>query len=112
MSHQSEAILENNLIKQLLEMGYASAKIPDGDALVANLKSQLEAFNNTSFTAKEFDAILNHLAKGSVFEKAKTLRDRFQLTKEDGTAFYVRFFNNEDWSQNLYKGRLLFRRRA
>ena len=42
MSHQSEAILENSLIKQLLEMGYASAKIPDGNALVANLKSQIE----------------------------------------------------------------------
>ena len=103
MSHQSEAILENNLIKQLLGLGYESVKIQDGDDFVLNLKTQLEAFNKTIFTTKEFDAILNHLAKGNVFEKAKTLRDRFVLNKEDGTSFYVRFFNNEDWSQNKYQ---------
>ncbi len=103
MSHQSEAILENNLIKQLLGLGYASVSIPDGNALVSNLKNQLELFNETTFTAKEFDAIINHLAKGNVFEKAKTLRDRFQLTKEDGTSFYVRFFNAEDNSKNLFQ---------
>jgi type I restriction enzyme R subunit len=103
MSHQSEAILEHNLIKQLVGLNYKSVKIQDGIALVANLKSQLEVFNETTFTAKEFDAVLNHLAKGNVFEKAKTLRDRFQLDKEDGTSFYVRFFNTEDTSQNLYQ---------
>ena len=103
MSHQSEAVLENNLIKQLRGLGYASVTIPDGEALVFNLQSQLEVFNETTFTAKEFDAIINHLAKGNVFEKAKTLRDRFQLTKEDGTSFYVRFFNVEDNSKNLFQ---------
>ena len=103
MSHQSEAILESNLIRQLVNQGYESAKIHDGDAFISNLKQQLEAFNKTSFTAKEFDAILNHLAKGNVFDKAKTLRDRFVLNKEDGTSFYVRFFNNEDWHKNKYQ---------
>ena len=103
MSHQSEAILENKLIQQLAGMGYASVKVMDGVALVSNLKAQLEAFNKTSFTSKEFEAILNHLAKGNVFEKAKTLRDRFLLTKEDETAFYVRFFDTEDWNNNLFQ---------
>jgi type I restriction enzyme R subunit len=103
MGSNSEAILENNLIKQLTELGYTFASVHDGDALLSNLKSQLERFNKTSFTSKEFDAVLNHLAKGNVFEKAETLRDRYNLTKEDGSAFYVRFFNNEDWSQNLYQ---------
>ncbi|MBC5837753.1 type I restriction endonuclease subunit R [Flavobacterium muglaense] len=103
MSHQSELQLENKLIKQLIGLNYASVQIQDGDALVSNLKRQLQVFNQTTFTAKEFDAILNHLSKGNVFEKAKTLRDRFQLTKEDGTSFYVRFFNTEDTSQNLYQ---------
>lgn len=103
MSHQSEALLENNLIKQLRGLDYASVNIQDGEALVSNLQSQLELFNETTFTAKEFDAIINNLAKGNVFEKAKTLRDRFQLTKEDGTSFYVRFFNAEDNSKNLFQ---------
>ncbi|RTY90612.1 type I restriction endonuclease subunit R [Flavobacterium sp. GT3R68] len=103
MSHQSEAVLENNLIKQLRGLDYTSVQIQDGVALVYNLKNQLELFNQTTFTQKEFDAVLNHLAKGNVFEKAKTLRDRFQLTKEDGTSFYVRFFNSEDNSKNLFQ---------
>jgi type I restriction enzyme R subunit len=100
---KSEATLENNLIFQLKELGYHFVAVHDGETLLSNLKSQLERFNNTSFTTKEFDAILNHLAKGNVFEKAKTLRDRYNLAKEDGTTFYVRFFNNEAWSQNLYQ---------
>jgi type I restriction enzyme R subunit len=37
-----------------------------------------------------------------MYRKAKTLRDRFQLTKEDGTSFYVRFFNTEQ-QQNLFQ---------
>ena len=36
MSTQPEAILENNLIKQLIGLGIASVKIPDGETLVAN----------------------------------------------------------------------------
>lgn len=103
MSHQSESILEQNLMQQLNALGFASVKIADGDALVSNLQSQLEAFNQTDFTSKEFEVILNHLAKGNVFEKAKTLRDRFHLAREDGTSFYVRFFNSDNWNKNLFQ---------
>ena len=102
MSHQSEALLENNLIKQLVGLGYASVQVPDGHAFVSNLKSQLEAFNKADYTSKEFDAILNHLAKGNVFEKAKTLRDRFSFTRENGEVCYVRFFDSENNSNNLF----------
>jgi type I restriction enzyme R subunit len=42
------------------------------------------------------------LAKGNVLKRQNT-QDRFQLTKEDGTSFYVRFFNAEDNSKNLYQ---------
>ena len=100
---QPEAVLEKNLINQLRGMGYSSVKITDANGFISNLKSQLEVFNNTKFTSKEFDTILNHLAKGNVFEKSKTLRDRFQLTKENGESCYVRFFDNEVWSKNKYQ---------
>lgn len=103
MSHQSEALLENNLIQQLVGLGYASVKIPDGNALVANLKNQLESFNQTTYSDKEFDGILNHLAKGNVFQKAKTLRDRFSFTQESGEIAYVRFFDSENWNNNLFQ---------
>lgn len=103
MSHQSEAILENNLIKQLIDLGYEAATVMDGDALVSNLKEQLEAFNKATYTDKEFDGILNHLAKGNVFQKAKTLRDRFSFNRENGEIAYVRFFDSENWNNNLFQ---------
>ena len=103
MTKQSEALLENNLINQLIGLGYTNVVIPDGETLVINLKNQLEAFNKTSFSNKEFETILNHLAKGNVFEKAKTLRGRCQFTNDVGEATYIRFFNSEDWSKNLFQ---------
>jgi type I restriction enzyme R subunit len=103
VTKQSEALLENNLINQLIGLGYTNVVIPDGETLVINLKNQLEAFNKTSFSNKEFETILNHLAKGNVFEKAKTLRGRCQFTNDVGEATYIRFFNSEDWSKNLFQ---------
>jgi type I restriction enzyme R subunit len=103
LSHQSEAVLESNLVKQLTGLGYAPVQIKDEESLLANLKSQLEVFNNTIFLQKEFNKVFNNLAKGNVFEKAKTLRDRFQLTRDNGESFYVQFFNNEDWNKNLFQ---------
>jgi len=103
MSTQPEQILENNLVKQLTGLDYEDVRIHDEDDILANLKSQLEKFNHTTFSDKEFDAILNHLAKGNVFEKAKTLRDRFQLNRDTGDSFYVRFYNSEDWNKNLFQ---------
>lgn len=103
MSKQSELQLENNLIKQLMGLGYEKVTIPDGDALLSNFKTQLEAFNKTVFSEREFETILNHLAKGNVFEKAKTLRDRFNINRDNGDSFYVRFFNSEEWTSNLFQ---------
>ncbi|MDY2588210.1 type I restriction endonuclease subunit R [Winogradskyella aquimaris] len=103
MTKQTEAILEQNLINHLIGLGYTSVVIPDGSALVNNLKSQLEAFNQAQFSDKEFETILNHLAKGNVFEKANTLRGRFQFTNDKGEPTYIRFFNSEDWTKNRFQ---------
>src|SRR5689334_5727039 len=103
IASQSEAVVEKNLIQQLVGLGYAAVRIYDATSFLFNLKAQLESFNNTTFTAKEFDAILNHLAKGNVFEKGKTLRDHYHLSKEDGTSFYVQFFDSEKHSRNKYQ---------
>ena len=103
MSTQSEATLEQELIGQLAGQGYQNVPINDEQSLLSNLKAQLEKFNNTSFSDKEFAAIQNHLAKGNVFQKSKTLRDYFQLNKDNGDSFYVRFFNSEDTAKNIYQ---------
>ena len=84
-------------------MGYVSVRVPDSKALLSNLKSQLESFNQQSYSQKEFNQILNHLAKGNVFEKAKTLRDRFSFTRDNGDVVYVQFFDSKNWDRNLFQ---------
>ena len=103
MSRQSEAVLEENLVKQLAGQGYEQVGIPDESALLANFRTQLEKYNKTSLSQTEFDRVLNHLNKGTVFEKAKILRDKFALLKDDGETQYIEFLNQENWSQNLFQ---------
>lgn len=103
MSTQSEAILENNLIQQLEGLGYASVRITDEIGMRSNLKQQLERFNETSFSEREFESILNYLGKGNVFERAKLLRDRFELRRDNDDLMYVRFFHPSDFKKNLFQ---------
>ena len=103
MSTQSEAILEENLLKQLISLGYEKLLIRDEAELLANLKKQLEKHNKTTFDDIEFARILNHLNKGNVFEKAKILRDKYALTCNDGTTKYIEFIDSEHWCQNLFQ---------
>lgn len=103
MNTQSEAQLENALIQRLNDLGWASVAIPDNAALESNLRSQLEAHNGLQFSDGEFRTILNHLGKGSTFEKAKTMRDRMALQRDDGTTAYVQFFNGREWCRNRYQ---------
>lgn len=100
---QSEAQLESALIKRLVSLGWHQIEIKDSATLERNLKAQLEAHNGMTFSSDEFRRILNHLEKGNVFEKAKTLRDRMTLQRDDGTTSYVQFFNAQEWCRNRYQ---------
>ncbi|MBE7689216.1 type I restriction endonuclease subunit R [Tenacibaculum piscium] len=103
MSTQSEQVLENKLVAQLSNQGYAKVNIPDEASLLANLKVQLEKHNNITFTTKEFERVLNILSKGSVFEKAKTLREKQHIVRDNGDNLYFEFLNSEHWCQNEYQ---------
>lgn len=103
MSYQSEAQLEQALIDQLAGQGFATVTITDGADLLLNLKEQLEAFNGHSYSDREFKKVLNHLGKGSFFDKAEKLRDRFMLERDDATSAYVRFFDADDDGANHWQ---------
>jgi len=103
MSTQPEQILENQLVERLSTLGYSKVRIPDESAILANLKGQLEKHNNVQFSDKEFDRVLNILNKGSIFEKAKTLREKQHLTRDNGDNLYFEFLNTEHWCQNQYQ---------
>lgn len=102
MSHQSEYQLEQELVQQLTGLGYESVQVSNEQVVLDNLKAQLEAFNNHTYTDFEFEQILNHLGKGNVFQKAATLRDRFAIKREDETL-YVQFFDSENWLHNRFQ---------
>ena len=91
VSYQSEADLEDNLIKQLETLDYEYVNIKSDTELESNLKVQLEKLNNTTFSNREFNSILTHLDGGSIFDKAKKFRDRFELERDDNTTDYIIF---------------------
>lgn len=103
MGTQSEQVLENNLIEQLVGMGYGRVTLPDEAAMVTNLRTQLELHNDVTFSDSEFDRILNHLNKGGVFDRAQTLRERMSLLRDDGTHKNIEFLNMTKWCQNQFQ---------
>jgi type I restriction enzyme R subunit len=103
MNKQSEAALENKLIDQLKSLDYSYVTIGGEESLLSNLKARLEQFNTTTFSDKEFKAIVNHLSRGNVFTRAKTLRDRFQFYRDNGESVYISFFDYEDWNNNIFQ---------
>ena len=103
MSTQTEQQLEDALIAQLETLGWDRVTIKDEADLVSNLKRQLEVHNKTSLSDPEFKQVLNKLARGNIFEKAKTLRDRVDFTRDDGTVGYIQLINQAQWCKNQYQ---------
>lgn len=104
MTTQSEYALEAALIAQLNGMEYASVVIEDEAAMLGNLKRQLEIHNkDISFTNNEFERILNHLNTGGVFDRAKILRDKYALKRDNNEVAYIRFINSDDWCLNEFQ---------
>ncbi|MDZ7899852.1 MAG: type I restriction endonuclease subunit R [Arcicella sp.] len=103
MAKQSEAVLEEQLIAKLTTLGYQYVAISNEKELLSNLKSQLEKHNRCTFTKTEFERVLNILSKGTVFEKAKTLRQKQHIIKDDGDNLYFEFINTDFWCQNQFQ---------
>lgn len=103
MTSQSEQLLENNLIEQLKLLGYHYIVIKDENELLVNLKSQLELHNNIQLSEKEFSSVLNILNKGSVFEKAKVLREKQHIFRDNGDSLYFEFISIDNWCQNQFQ---------
>ena len=103
MSKQSEQVLEEKLIVQLQKLGYKYVTIQNEKSLIINLKTQLEKHNNVELSDPEFEKIMNIINKGSVFEKAKTLREKQHIIRDNGDNLYFEFLNVEHWCQNQYQ---------
>ncbi|EKN5983307.1 type I restriction endonuclease subunit R [Yersinia enterocolitica] len=107
MATQSEYELETQLVEQLVGMHYEPVNVTDEASMKANLKKQIEIHNrleSVPLTDNEFNRIFLHLTKGNeVIDRARTLRDRYQLLREDGTEKWLSFINKEEWCQNEFQ---------
>lgn len=86
-AYQSEADLEQAFIKMLSEQGYEYLQIHDADALVSNLRKQLEKLNDYTFTDKEWNRFYSNVisnANESIVEKTRKIQeDHIQVLKRD-----------------------------
>lgn len=107
MAYQSEAELENQLIKQLTEQGYSEIVITDYDMLLDNFRTQFNEFNKEKLggnplTDKEWNRLLNYMMGRTVFESAKVIRDKYVLERDDGSKVYVSFID-ENHVKNIWQ---------
>ena len=103
MTTQSEQTLENILISQLQSQGYERVFIDNEDDMVSNLRIQIEEHNDVELSDSEFKHVLNHLAKGGVYDRAVTLRNKMSLKRDDGTSKNIEFLNCNQWCQNTFQ---------
>lgn len=103
MNTQPEQILENNLVSQLVQLGYKKVVIKDEVELLANLKYQLQIHNCIRLSDAEFNQILNFINKGNIFERAKILRDRVPYISDSGEHKTVELINQIHWCQNEFQ---------
>ena len=109
LDYQSEAALEDDLIKQLCAQAYEYADIHDRDGLEANLRVQLEALNDYRFSDREWKDFYRHsivdvpsAAGNPVVAKARRIQeDHVQvLTRDDGTTKNISLIDKTNIHRN------------
>lgn len=103
MTTQPEQILENNLVTQLVALGYKKVEIVDEVSMLSNLKLQLEKHNKIILSEQDFKQILNYINKGSIFDRAKILRDRVPYVNDKGENKTIELINQIHWCRNQYQ---------
>lgn len=86
-SYQSEAALENEFIRVLQTQGYEYLRIHDEEALVSNLRKQMELLNSYTFSDNEWKRFFSECIASSnegIVEKTKKIQmDHVQILKRD-----------------------------
>ena len=106
-AYQSEAALEKEFIRMLTEQGYEYLTINDSDALVKNLRTQLELLNDYKFSENEWTRFFNNNIannnEGIVEKTRKIQEDHIQvLRKDDGTSKNIYLIDKK----NIHNNRL------
>lgn len=104
-SYQSEAELEKAFIRQLTEQGYAYLPIHTEAELIANLRRQLEALNDYTFTDSEWDQFFAHAIANPnehIVEKTRKIQEDFVqvLRRDNGSSKNIALINKKDVHKN------------
>ncbi|MCL1825559.1 MAG: type I restriction endonuclease subunit R [Betaproteobacteria bacterium] len=106
-SYQSEAELERDFIKRLQGQGYERIHVTDEAGLIANLRRQLEALNDTAFTDSEWKLFFRECISGAndgIVEKTRRIQDDYVqiLKREDGSTKNIYLIDKK----NIHNNRL------
>ena len=104
-AYQSEAALEDAFIKLLSEQGYEYLTIHGSDALISNLRVQLEKLNKYTFSDAEwkrfFDQNISNANEGIEDKSQKIQEDSVQVLKrDDGTSKNIMLIDKKNIHNN------------
>jgi len=105
--YQSEAKLEKEFIKQLEAQGYQYAKVKDEADLLVNLRTQLEALNETTLSDNEWARLLPMISNEqmTIQDKTEMIQGKgyvLSLTLDNGLTKNIKLIDK----QNVYNNRL------
>ncbi len=104
-NYQSEAALENELIRMLCEQGYTYLKFHTEAELIANLRKELERLNNYQFSDDEWERFFKESVANPnehIVEKTRKIQeDNVQvLKKDDGSSQNITLIDKKNIHNN------------
>ena len=104
-AYQSEAELEKAFIRQLTGQGYTYLPIHTEAELIANLRRQLEALNDYTFTDSEWDQFFAHAIANPnehIVEKTRKIQEDFVqvLRRDNGSSKNIALIDKKDVHKN------------
>lgn len=104
-AYQSEAALEASFIKLLTEQGYEYLTIHNADALVTNLRKQLEKLNDFQFTDGEWERFFTQNIANSnegIKEKSRKIQEDYiqNLKCDNGTTKNITLVDKKNVHNN------------
>ena len=103
--YQSEAELESDFIKRLVEQGYEYLSIKNEQDLIDNLRTQLEKLNNYTFFDKEWnDFYTSVISNGNdgILEKTRKIQEDYlqNLTLDNGYVKNIKLIDKTNIHNN------------
>ena len=101
---KTERDLEEDLVAKLRDLKYEyRPDIRDRASLEANFRRKFEQLNRVTLTDGEFQRLLDEIVTSDVFTAARTLRERNNFTRDDGTPLNYTLVNIRDWCKNSFE---------